>query len=221
MSAYFVTAIGTDIGKTYASAQLLSAARDRDQRVSASKPLMSGFGEAALDASDAGQLLAAMGRPVTPATVSEICLHRFEPPLAPNVAMRRAGMMQDYTEILSFARAGLPAGPDAFYLVEGAGGLMSPVTDEKLHSDFILDLDIPVILVAAGYLGAVSHTLTALDWLRSNRVTVAALIVSQPLKTSEDPSHLMGEVRRWSDVPSIGLTHGSDARHVLDMLAPA
>ncbi|MEL6859855.1 MAG: dethiobiotin synthase [Pseudomonadota bacterium] len=215
MSGYFVTAIGTDIGKTYVGVQLLRAARAEGRAVSACKPLMSGFGEDALEASDAGQLLAAMGRPVTPETVSKICLHRFEPPLAPNVAMRRAGMVQDYDAILSFARASVPTDPQAFHLVEGAGGLMSPVTDEKLHSDFILDLGLPVILVAAGYLGAVSHTLTALDWLRSHRVPIAALIVSQPEADGEDPAHLIGEVGLWSEAPSIELPHGADGVQVL------
>ena len=215
MSAYFVTAIGTDIGKTYASVQLLRAARADGRTVSACKPLMSGFGEDALDASDAGQLLAAMDRPVMPETVSDICLHRFEQPLAPNVAMRRAGMAQDYDAILSFARASLPDDPRAFHLIEGAGGLMSPVTDEKLHSDFILDLRLPVILVAAGYLGAVSHTLTALDWLQSHRIMIAALIVSQPQADGEDPAHLIGEVRRWSEVPSVALPYGADGVRAL------
>nr|WP_070959927.1 dethiobiotin synthase [Hyphomonas sp. Mor2] len=214
MSGYFVTAIGTDIGKTYVGAQLLRTARAAGRTVSACKPLMSGFGEDALEASDAGQLLIAMGRPVTPETVSEICQHRFEPPLAPNVAMRRAGMAQDDDAILSFARASLPSDPDAFHLVEGAGGLMSPVTDQKLHSDFILDLGLPVILVAAGYLGAVSHTLTALDWLRSNRVPITALIVSQPQAEAEDPAHLIGEVSLWSDVPSVALPYGADGRDI-------
>ncbi|MEL7113570.1 MAG: dethiobiotin synthase [Pseudomonadota bacterium] len=215
MSAYFVTAIGTDIGKTYASAQLLRAARTVGYSVSACKPLMSGFGEDALDASDAGQLLAAMARAVTPETVSEICLHRFEPPLAPNVAMRRAGMVQDYAEILAFARRDLPSDPNAFHLIEGAGGLMSPVTDEKLHSDFILDLGLPVILVAAGYLGAVSHTLTALDWLNTHGVTIAAIIVSQPSPEAEPPEHLIGEVRRFSNLQGCGLRYGDDGQYIL------
>jgi len=218
MSSYFVTAIGTDIGKTYASAQLLRAACAEGRAVSACKPLMSGFGEDALDASDAGQLLAAMDRPVSPQTVSEICLHRFEPPLAPNVAMRRAGMAQDYQAILAFARASLPSDPGALHLVEGAGGLMSPVTDEKLHSDFILDLGLPVILVAAGYLGAVSHTLTALDWLQTHHVPIAALIVSQPAPDGEDPAHLIGEVGRWSDVKPLALPHGADGARILERI---
>ena len=219
MSAFFVTAIGTDIGKTYASAALLRAAKQAGRTVSAVKPVMSGFGETALVESDAGQLLAAMGQKVTPDSVSEICLHRFEPPLAPNVAMRRAGLVQDYDQILAFARASIPRHPNAFHLVEGAGGLMSPVTDAKLHSDFILDLGLPVILVAAGYLGAVSHTLTALDWLQTQRVPVKALIVSQPSAAAEPPEHLLHEVGLWSSVPSAALSYGAEANEIWKLLS--
>jgi dethiobiotin synthetase len=218
MNTYFVTAVGTDIGKTYASTAMLRAARKQGYNVSACKPLMSGFGEDALGASDAGQLLSAMQQPVSLDSVSEICLHRFAPPLAPNVAMRRAGIFQDYSKILEFTRDRLPTDPDQFHLVEGAGGLMSPVTDDKLHTDFILDLDLPVILVAAGYLGAVSHTLTALDVLQSRQITVIALIVSQPSPDAEHPDHLIGEVGLWSDVPAFPLPYGAGAEAIISEL---
>lgn len=218
MTAFFVTATGTDIGKTYASAALIRAWRAAGHPVSAIKPLMSGFGEQDLAASDAGLLLAAMGRPVTPDMVSEICLHRFEAPLAPNVAMQRAGMVQDYVEILSFSRQSLPETDDNIHLIEGAGGLMSPVTNDKLHMDLITDLGLPAILVTAGYLGAVSHTLTALDALNRRNIPVAALIVSQPTSDAEDPNHLLGETARWSQAPAFTLPHGSDASHIADAL---
>ena len=223
MPSYFVTATGTDIGKTYASAQILRAAREAGMATSACKPLMSGFGEDDLVASDAGQLLNAMGRDASPDNVSKICLHRFEQPIAPNVAMRRAGMAQDYSEILSFARNSQPNNTAdktaGLHLIEGAGGLMSPVTDEKLHSDMILDLGLPVVLVTAGYLGAVSHTLTALAWCRSANVKVAMMIVSQPAQDAEDPAHLMAEVARWSDVPARALPFGAQAHEIADLLA--
>lgn len=218
MTAYVVTAIGTDIGKTYVSAELLRTARMQGRSVSAAKPLMSGFGEDDLEASDAGRLLTAMGRAVTAETVSEICLHRFEPAVAPNVAMRRAGMAQDYSEILRFAQSSIPASDSSFHLIEGAGGLMSPVTDLKLHSDLICDLGLPVLLVAAGYLGAVSHTLTALDCLSRLNVKVVATIVSQPEADAEAPDHLIGEVQRWSTTPCFALAHGAGAKPILDVI---
>ncbi|MEM9225987.1 MAG: dethiobiotin synthase [Pseudomonadota bacterium] len=219
MSAYFVTAIGTDIGKTYVSAQMLKAWRGAGKKVAAVKTLMSGFGEADLPASDAGQLLQAMGQAVTPRAVSKICLHRFEAPLAPNVAMRQAGMVQDYAAILAFTRKALSAAsPGDKVLVEGAGGVMSPVTDQRLHIDFMEDLSLPVILVAASYLGAVSHTLTAIAAIRARGLDLAALVASQPHPDAQDPHHLLREVGLFDPIPAIAVPYNGAAGTLCDML---
>ena len=161
-------------------------------------------------------MLAALGAPVTPDRVAQICFARFAPPLAPNVAMRRAGMTQDFAAIRAFAARSVPDTPAGLHLIEGAGGVMSPVTDDKLHLDLIEDLDLPVILVAAGYLGAVSHTLTALTCLEARAIPVAALIVSQPTAEAEPPQHLIDEVKRWSDVTGLALPYLAGGERVLE-----
>jgi dethiobiotin synthetase len=213
MRSYFVTATGTDIGKTYVSAALLSAWRAQGQAVAATKPLMSGFDEDALEQSDTGRLLAAMGQAVTPASVSEVCLHRLAPPLAPNVAMRQAGIRQDYSEILGFVEGRLKQS-EGWHLVEGAGGVMSPVTDETLQIDLMADLQLPIILVTAPYLGSVSHTLTALEVLGARGLTVAAVVVSEPSVHGSDIISFGEELRRFSDVNLFTVPHGSEAKVV-------
>lgn len=211
MRGYFVTATGTDIGKTYVSAALLAAWRAQGQAVAATKPLMSGFDEGALEQSDAGRLLAAMGQAVTPASVSEICLHRLAPPLAPNVAMRQAGIAQNYNEILGFVEGRLKKS-EGWHLVEGAGGVMSPVTDATLQIDLMADLQLPVILVTAPYLGSISHTLTALEVLSARRLKVFAVVVSQPSVHGSDPISFSEELFRFRDVNIFAVPHsGSDA----------
>ena len=207
MKALFVTAIGTEIGKTYVSAKLLEHWRAEGETVAAVKPVMSGFGEHELGQSDAGQLLAGCGLPVSPEAVSGVCLHRFEAPLAPNVAMRQAGVAQDYPAILDFTRNAMERSSAQRMIVEGAGGVMSPLTDDKLQIDFMADLDLPILLVAAPYLGAVSHILTALDALSGRGLSVDRLIVSQPDATS-DPEALAHEVALFRDVPTSIVPHG-------------
>ncbi len=210
MSAFFVTATGTDIGKTYVSAALLRFWRALGRDVFACKPVMSGFGEHELAQSDAGQLLRAMGREATPEAVSEICLHRFEPALAPNHAMRLDGVEQDFDAISRFAQNCLSASADTITLVEGAGGVMSPITDDALNLGLICALNIPVVLVSAGYLGAVSHTLSAIKVLRQADVKIAALAVSQPAPEAENPDHLIAEIARFEQVPSYAIRYGDD-----------
>lgn len=219
MNAYFVSATGTEIGKTYVSASLLKAWRAGGKDTFAVKPVMSGFGENALEESDAGELLAAMDQTVTPEAVSDICLHRFEPPLAPNHAMRLAGMDQDYQAILNFTHRRMDAAQDnAIGLVEGAGGLMSPITDHKLNLDLIIDLGLPVILVTTGYLGAVSHTLSALNVLHAKGIEIAAMVVNQPTTNAQSPSHLMNEVALFDTVRSFALHYGEAGSDLATLL---
>lgn len=206
MRRYFVTATGTDIGKTYISAMLLSAWRSKGYTVDATKPLMSGFSEAELGQSDAGRLLAAMGRAVTPASVADICLHRLTPALAPNVAMRQAGIHQNYDDIRNFVAQRLRSVVD-FHLVEGAGGVMSPLTDDSLQIDLMADLALPVILVTAPYLGSVSHTLTAVDVLQARGIEIAAVVVSQPTGTDAKLSEFSGEIARFRSIPLFEVGH--------------
>ncbi len=64
-------------------------------------------------------------------------------------------------------------------LIEGVGGVMSPVADDALNLDLIDSLAAPVILVGGSYLGSINHTLSALEALRSRRAIVRAVVVNQ------------------------------------------
>lgn len=202
MSGVFVTAIGTDCGKTHVSAAILRELVGRGRPALALKPVMSGFSTDQLEASDAGRLLSAMGRPVSEAAIARICWKSFVEPLAPNVAARRAGVRLDYAELRSFV-GGRLAAHDGPVLVEGAGGVMSPLTDTHTNLDLAHDLGLPVLLLASSYLGAVSHTLTALDVLQRRGHTLTAVVVTQPAATAGDPAAFIDELARWTRIPLV------------------
>ncbi|MBI1359542.1 MAG: dethiobiotin synthase [Alphaproteobacteria bacterium] len=200
-SGLFVSAIGTDCGKTHVSAALLRQLVLGGQTPVALKPLMSGYDPRNLGGSDAGRLLSACGHPITPTTVGDICWKRFEEPSAPNVAARRAGVALDYKQMLQFLKERIStAGPT---LVEGAGGVMSPLTDNSTNLDLMSDLQFPVLLVAANYLGAVSHTLTALAVLEQRGLTVPAVVISQPWPHAGPPAIFAEEIARWTSIPVV------------------
>jgi dethiobiotin synthetase len=178
VSAYFITATGTDIGKTFVARGIIRALRAAGRGVAALKPVMSGFDPAEAAGSDSGLLLAALGRPVTPQTIAEISPWRFAAPLAPDMAAAREGRILDLRELVAFCQAAIAAEPGVL-LIEGAGGLMSPVAAEHIMMDWIAALRLPVILVAGTYLGTISHTLTALDVLDRRGLKVAAVVVSE------------------------------------------
>ncbi|HEV7690134.1 MAG TPA: dethiobiotin synthase [Hyphomonadaceae bacterium] len=215
MSGVFVTAIGTDCGKTHVSAALLRELARRGHPALALKPLMSGYSPEKLDQSDSGRLLLAMGRPVTAETVSDICWKSFTEWSAPNVAARRAGVALDYAEMLAWARGKLDT-HGGVALVEGAGGVMSPLTDTHTNLDLMEDLRLPALLMVSNYLGAVSHTLTALEVLWSREVDVAAIMVTQSLPNAGLAASMIEELGRWTRLPILeaGFSRGpeDDAR---------
>ena len=179
MRALFVSGAHTDVGKTYVACAMLRAARAKGLSVAALKPAVSGIDEADWAQSDPGRLLAAMGRPLTLAELDAIAPLRFTAPLSPPMAARREGVDLRISTLTDFCRAGLAASAADLMLVEGAGGVMSPMAEDGTGLDLMLALGLPSVVVGGSYLGSISHTLTAIETLRSRGLPIAAVVISQ------------------------------------------
>ena len=92
MTAIAITATGTDVGKTFVACGLITALRAQGRAVDAFKPVLSGFSVA--EGSDAGLLLAALGRPLS--EIERMSPLRFAAPLAPPSAARAEGWRQGF-----------------------------------------------------------------------------------------------------------------------------
>ena len=177
MPALFVTATGTDIGKTFVTCGLIAELRRQGRAVEAIKPVVTGLDPAAAaDASDPALLLAALGRP--PAEIAKISPWRFVAPLSPDLAASREGRTLDFSALLDFSRAAVASANDVL-LIEGIGGIMVPLDADHTVLDWMAALRLPLILVAGSYLGTLSHTLSAVDVLRPRELTIAAIVISQ------------------------------------------
>lgn len=177
MSALFVAGTGTDIGKTHVACALIRALKARGVAVDAFKPVVSGFDPADPSSSDPARLAEALG---DPAALPRISPRRYRAPLAPNLAARLEGDTLALEDLAADCHAAL-AGDHELMLVEGAGGVMSPLTDAATNLDLIAALDLPVLLIAGSYLGTISHVLTALVALRARGATIAAIVMSESL----------------------------------------
>lgn len=176
--AYFITATGTDSGKTFVAAGLARAWRARGKCVHVLKPVMSGYDETAPEQSDAGRLLAACGVAATAENVAAISPWRFAAPLSPDRAATAEGRTLDFDEIVAWCRREVLRSEGAV-LVEGIGGVMVPLDANHTVREWIAAIDLPVLLVTGTYLGAISHTLCALAALREVGVKPAAVIVNE------------------------------------------
>lgn len=188
----FITATGTDIGKTFVMLRLIRELKAGGHTVRALKPVMSGYEEGEED--DASLLGAE-------------CLYRLKAPLSPDMAARAEGIILDYRRIVEFCNQ--PCTED-FLLIEGAGGVMSPVAERHTVLDLIADSTCQALLVAGSYLGTVSHTLTALKMLEAKHVPVCGIVLSESEGKGHPPmQETITTLKNFAASPIMPLPRGS------------
>lgn len=177
----FITGTNTGVGKTFVSCQIAAACARRGVRVGVYKPVLSGCpstpqGELAAD--DAVQLLRAAQLPNAARggapegepwqeLLQRVAPQRFSAPLAPHLAAQAESRQLD-SRLLREGIAYWRAHSD-LVIVEGAGGLLSPLGDDEYVADLAADLAYPLVIVAANQLGVIGQTLLALHAARTFR----------------------------------------------------
>ncbi|TWT30268.1 ATP-dependent dethiobiotin synthetase BioD [Posidoniimonas corsicana] len=156
MKTLFVTGVGTEIGKTYVAALIARQLRESGVRVGVYKPVASGCENGRSE--DAEMLWEAAGRPQTPELV---CPLRYRAAVAPHVAAKAEGKSFSPDELIAGANAWAPHCD--LLLVEGAGGLMSPLAEGDFYNADLADaLGAPMVVVAANRLGVIHDTMATL-----------------------------------------------------------
>jgi dethiobiotin synthetase len=152
----FITGTGTEVGKTYVAALIARQLSAQGKSVGVYKPVASGCQQqdGQLVSEDAVQLWQAAGRP---GRLVDVCPQNFAAPLAPHLAARAEGQQVD-SRLL---RSGLEAwhGRCDIVLVEGAGGLMSPLADDTYNATLAAEFGYPLVVVAANRLGVINQVL--------------------------------------------------------------
>jgi len=219
MSAQFITGTGTDIGKTWLACALLRHWRGQGRQVAAFKPVLSGFDPAHPAASDAGALLAALGRAATPAELDAVAPWRFRAPLSPDMAAALEGRSIDVDELVAFTRRAVDAGPGPA-LVEGVGGVMVPLDGRHTVRDWIAASGLPCVLVTGSYLGSLSHALTALAALLEVGAGISAIAVNEsPDSPVSLDATLESLSRHTADVPLVAIARTSPQAGVVRLAA--
>ena len=157
MKRYFITGIGTNIGKTIVSA-ILTEALEADYW----KPIQAGDLEFS-DSLKVENLISTTKTKIHPEA------YRLNQPMSPHAAAKLDNISIDLEKIE------LPKTTNHL-IIEGAGGLMVPLNDNELLIDLIQKLDVEVILVSQNYLGSINHTLLSLEVLKSKNLNVLGII---------------------------------------------
>jgi dethiobiotin synthetase len=181
----FVVGTDTGVGKTYVAARIAAAVAQTGKRVGVYKPAASGCRRVgrALVSDDAVALWDAAGRP---GELKAVCPQRFAAPLAPHLAAR-----EERKDIDSrLLRQGLDYWQrrSDLVVVEGAGGLMSPIGDQEYIADLAADFGFPLVVVVPNRIGAINGTLLTLiaASTRPRPLSVAGIVLNDVLPPGVD-----------------------------------
>ncbi|HEY4303399.1 MAG TPA: dethiobiotin synthase [Gemmatimonadaceae bacterium] len=211
-----VTGTDTGVGKTVVSCALASGLRRRGLRVAAMKPIETGV--AAEDPSrDGARLARAAGGPLPLSMLSPLV---YPDPVAPLVAARRIGTTVD-TALLDHAVKAVSNGADAL-VVEGAGGLLVPITDRIAFDTLFSRWKLDAVVVAANRLGVINHTRLTLAALRAADITISLVVlntVSAETDTSSaENAKIIAELENVSVVELPWLPDAGDLERASELL---
>lgn len=184
----FITGIGTDVGKTVASA-ILAEALKADYW----KPVQAG----SLDNTDSNVVRRIISNSVS---VVHSETYRLTQPMSPHAAAKIDGITIRLKDFKS------PETQNTL-IIEGAGGILVPLSDNKLVIDLIEKLKAEVVIIISNYLGSINHSLLTIECALKRNLRIAGIIFNgEPNVASEEiilhyaKLRLLGRIQREQEV---------------------
>jgi len=207
----FITGTDTGVGKSLVTGALAASMKSRGIDVGVMKPVETGCRRRSGKRfpQDASFLQYMAG---TDDLLDEIVPYRLTAPLAPQVAAAMEGVRIDLNRIKQIYRK--ISSRHTVTLVEGAGGLMVPITQTHCMLELIQRLRLPVLLVSRAGLGTLNHTLLSLHCLARRQIPVVGFILNDPdglkgLAVKTNPA----TIQHWASSPLLGrITHRQGLR---------
>ncbi len=206
---YFVSGIDTGIGKTYTTGYLAKLWFEQGQNVITQKLIQTGNDDISEDIEMHREI---MGRGWFAEDESKLTMPEiFSYPASPHLATQIDGRDIDFEKIENATQQ--LADKFDVVLLEGAGGLMVPLTTELLTIDYLVEKNYPIILVSSGRLGSINHTLLSLEAIQQRGLNLFAMAYnlkdeSQDPKISQDTAgylkrylNLHFPQTQWIDIP--------------------
>ncbi|MGQ0442244.1 MAG: dethiobiotin synthase [Methylophilaceae bacterium] len=174
--AFFITGTDTGVGKTQVACQLMRQYAAQGLTVVGMKPIAAGCalvnGEWVNE--DVEKLIAASNVTTSRKLMNPYC---FNPAIAPHLAAAQVGV-EIQIDVIQQAFHQLASLADVV-IVEGAGGLLVPLNQQKTIADLVAALDIPMILVVGIKLGCINHTLLTLEAIKARQLKLYGWVANQ------------------------------------------
>lgn len=192
MKSLFITGTDTGVGKTVVAALFMAYAAELKKSAHYHKPIQTAC-ESDCDASMVASLI-----PEQKNLSADYGL-ALKRPLSPHLSARYQNISIDFHAVIRKAEERCQA---EINIIEGAGGLLVPITQDYLMTDLMKALDLPVVLVARSTLGTINHTLLSLEALKSRAIKIAGIVmVGPPNADNEEAISFYGQAPLIMSVP--------------------
>lgn len=215
MNGVFITGTDTGVGKTVVACALTRALTRAGHAVAVRKPVESGCARRAgqLEPADGTALARAAGHRETLETVTPM---RLAHALSPERAAYLEGMQLTLYDLIAAARIG---NESDFFVVEGAGGFLSPLASNALNADLALALGLPVLVVAEDRLGSINHTLLTAEAIERRGLRLAGIVLNaREAEAGKDMANRDDLLSRLGG-HVIPFPYGREDRETADMIA--
>ncbi|MET0601768.1 MAG: dethiobiotin synthase [Baekduia sp.] len=206
MRGLFVTGTDTEVGKSVVAAALVAALAARGTPVGAFKPVVTGLDDAPEPGKPHDHELLARCAEMAP---TEVAPYRFGPAVSPHLAAEMAGVSIDPSMLAEVARRD---GGQRTLIAEGVGGLLVPLTVSGfLVLDLVVELGLPLVVVARPGLGTINHTLLTLRVARERGVHVRGVVLTPwPQEPNAMERSNRATIEVLGDIPVASLPHLTD-----------
>lgn len=223
MKGVFVTGTGTGIGKTVVCGLLAGFLRARGMRVTTQKWVETGVADGPSDIDVHRRLMGATGFAAEP-PLADRCPYRFSLPASPHLAAALEKRRVD-PAVIEAAYRRLAETHDVV-LVEGAGGILVPLSEELLTGDLVARIGLPVLVVAENRLGCVNDVLLTVEAVRRRGIPLLGLVFNRlpgegrgtPAEVLADNPRIVAEITQATVLGEVPLL--SDPARGMEAFAP-
>jgi dethiobiotin synthetase len=175
MKSLFVTGTDTDVGKTCVAAGIVKNLRDMDVDVAVMKPFASGYKENIDSVSNDVEILMKYSGSSDP--VNLVNPYYFEIPSSPYDASKTLNIEIDITKVIdAFEKL---ASSHEIVIVEGIGGIMTPISKNYFVSDLISELGMRTIIVTSSKIGTVNHSILTIEHAKNKNLELMGFVINQ------------------------------------------
>ncbi len=201
MKGVFVTGSNTGVGKTTVAIEVVRHI-SKTRLVKVRKPVETNckLSEQNFIPKDAIALSAAcqLQEPI-----SKVCPYCFEAEASAELASSDSGEKLTLKELVLACKCDVEG---SFVLIEGAGGLYSPIAEAALNVDLAVELQLPLLIVVLDELGAISQALLTLEAARKNKLTVACVVLNVVKRNNLSNKEA---ITAYTKTPVISFSQGS------------